>query len=127
MSEDAQRSEPAHAPSPSKSPSPSDLPAGTDALVTAMLSLPGHDELARFMRDLCTLEELQALSHRWQIALLLEERLPYLQIAERLGTSTTTVTRVAHWLRHGAGGYRLALERVRRTARRGTGTGACLS
>jgi TrpR-related protein YerC/YecD len=92
-----------------------------------MLSLPARDELACFMRDLCTLEELQALSHRWQIALLLEERLPYLQIAERLGTSTTTVTRVAHWLRHGAGGYRLALERVRRTARRGTGTGACLS
>jgi len=28
-------------------------------------------------------------------------------------TSTATVTRVAQWLRHGAGGYTLALERTR--------------
>ena len=37
---------------------------------------------------------------------------PYLEIAERTGASTTTVTRVAHWLRHGEGGYRLALDRT---------------
>ncbi len=37
--------------------------------------------------------------------------MPYLEIASRVGTSTTTVTRVAQWLRNGAGGYRLALDR----------------
>ena len=34
-----------------------------------------------------------------------------LEVAEKAGASTTTVTRVAHWLRHGEGGYRLAIER----------------
>ena len=59
--------------------------------------------------------ELEALAHRWQIAGLLDEgRLSYLEIAERAGGSTATVTRVAQWLRAGAGGYRLALERARR-------------
>jgi uncharacterized protein YerC len=45
------------------------------------------------------------------VAQLVDRGLPYLEISHRTGASTTTVTRVAHWLRHGEGGYRLALER----------------
>ena len=71
-------------------------------------------EVERFFRDLCTLSELEAMAHRWEVARLLEQGLPYLEIAERTGASTTTVTRVAHWLRHGEGGYRLALDRTTR-------------
>ena len=71
-------------------------------------------EVERFFRDLCTLAELEAMAHRWEVARLLEQGLPYLEIAQRTGASTTTVTRVAHWLRHGEGGYRLALDRKRR-------------
>ena len=48
------------------------------------------------------------MAHRWQVAQLLEEGLPYLEISRRTHASTTTVTRVAHWLRYGEGGYRLA-------------------
>jgi uncharacterized protein YerC len=43
--------------------------------------------------------------------------MPYLEIAERVPTSTATVTRVAQWLRHGAGGYRLVLDRLGKGAR----------
>ena len=50
--------------------------------------------------------------------LLLEQGMPYLEIAERVPTSTATVTRVAQWLRHGAGGYRLALDRTGKKGRR---------
>ena len=64
-----------------------------------------------------TLPELEALTHRWQTALLLEQGMPYLEIAERVPTSTATVTRVAQWLRHGAGGYRLVLDRLGKGAR----------
>ena len=46
------------------------------------------------------------MAHRWQVARLLDRGLPYLEIAEKTDASTTTVTRVAHWLRHGEGGYR---------------------
>jgi TrpR-related protein YerC/YecD len=80
-------------------------------LFAAILSLETKQEVERFFRDLCTLSELEAMAHRWQVVQLLEEGLPYLEIAERTGASTTTVTRVAHWLRHGEGGYRLALDR----------------
>ena len=87
---------------------------GLDELVDALLSLRTRDETQRFLRDLCTLPELEALTHRWQTVRLLAEHVPYLEIAERVPTSTATVTRVAQWLRHGTGGYRIALERVGR-------------
>ena len=87
--------------------------AGLDQLADAFLSLRTRDEVRRFLRDLCTLPELEALGHRWQTAVLLEQGIPYLEIAERVPTSTATVTRVAQWLRHGTGGYRIALERAR--------------
>ena len=90
-----------------------DLP-GLDDLADALLTMRNRDELKRFLRDLCTITELEALSHRWQIARMLEEKRPYLEIAESIRTSTATVTRVAQWLRHGTGGYRLALDRAAR-------------
>jgi uncharacterized protein YerC len=40
--------------------------------------------------------------------------MPYHEVSKKTGASTTTVTRVAHWLRHGEGGYRLLLDRLRR-------------
>ena len=83
-----------------------------EALFDAVRTLRTRAEVERFLRDLCTLSELEAMAHRWQVARLLEQGLPYLEISERTGASTTTVTRVAHWLRHGEGGYRLALERT---------------
>ncbi len=52
------------------------------------------------------------MAHRWQVARLVDAGLPYQAVATQTGASTTTVTRVAHWLRHGEGGYRLALERT---------------
>jgi TrpR-related protein YerC/YecD len=95
---------------------------GLEALAGAFRSLRTDDEVSRFLRDLCTLPELEALAHRWQTVLLLDQGVPYVEIAERVPTSTATVTRVAQWLRHGTGGYRVALERAR-SARGGRGRG----
>jgi TrpR-related protein YerC/YecD len=83
-----------------------------DALAEAIVSLKNGDEVKRYLRDLCTRAELEALAHRWLIARLLEQGLSYLAVADRAEASTTTVTRVSQWLHHGAGGYRLALDRV---------------
>ena len=92
--------------------------SGLGDLAAAVVSLRTQDEAQRFLRDLCTLPELEALAHRWQIVLLLDEGVPYVEIAERVPTSTATVTRVAQWLRRGTGGYSLVLGRVKRRRRR---------
>ena len=83
-------------------------------LVDAMWSMKTRAELRDFLRDLCTLGELEAMAHRWEVARLVDEGLPYVEVAHRTGASTTTVTRVAQWLRHGEGGYRVALDRLKR-------------
>jgi TrpR-related protein YerC/YecD len=87
-------------------------------LLQAILRLETREEAERFFRDLCTLSELEAMAHRWQVAQLVDQGLPYHEVARRTGASTTTVTRVAHWLRHGEQGYRLALDRLPKTAKR---------
>ena len=90
------------------------LTTETQDLFETILTLRTADEAGRFFRDLCTLSELEAMSHRWHAARLVDEGMPYHEVARRTGASTTTVTRVAHWLRHGEGGYRLALDRRKR-------------
>ena len=105
----------APAPAPSARPAaPVEELPGLDALADAFLLLKDRDEAKRFLRDLCTFAELEQLAHRWQIVRLLEQKVAYLDIAERIGTSTATVTRVAQWLRHGTGGYQTVLERTLR-------------
>ncbi len=83
------------------------------------MRLRSLDDAERFFRDLCTLSELEAMAHRWQVAKLLDQDLTYVEVAERARASTATVTRVAQWLRHGQGGYRLALDRRKRRAAQG--------
>ena len=84
------------------------------ALCTGLLALTTVDEMTAFLRDLCTIGELTALGHRLAAARLLDAGgSTYAAVAAAVGTSTTTVTRVAHWLHHGEGGYRLVLDRTR--------------
>jgi TrpR-related protein YerC/YecD len=83
-----------------------------ERLCAAILTLGSTDDVAGFLRDLCTHNELDELSGRWSIVLKLAEGLPYREIARQTGTSTATVTRVNQWLQHGTGGYRQALDRL---------------
>ena len=83
------------------------------ALFEAILRIRDVDEASRFFRDLCTLGELRDLAQRWAVVRLLDDGMHYAEISRRTGASTATITRIASWLNHGEGGYRLILDRVR--------------
>jgi TrpR-related protein YerC/YecD len=83
----------------------------TRSLLAAILRLDSAEDAADFFRDLCTRRELTDLAHRWAVVRLLDQGLPYREIAERTGASTATITRINQWLTHGTGGYRRALDR----------------
>ena len=85
-----------------------------NSLFDAVLSMKTQAELANFFRDVMTIKEIKEISKRWQIAQLLDQGIPYLQISEQVDVSTTTVTRVAHWLNQGKNGYRTALSRLKK-------------
>lgn len=92
--------------------------AGADdpeaALLDAFLALKTREEVSAFLSDLCTPAEVRAFVERWQVARLLDQgRLSYREIAERAHASTTTVVRVARFLKEMPyNGYRLALDRL---------------
>lgn len=86
----------------------------TDAtrdLAAAIASLRDADEALRFLRDLCTVNELRELAARWEVARLLDDGVSYHDISERTGASSATISRVNQWLRYGRDGYRLVLDR----------------
>src|SRR5439155_16990267 len=61
----------------------------TRDLLKTIVSLRTVDEAERFLRDLCTLSELEAMTHRWQAAQLVDRGLPYHEVSKRTGASTT--------------------------------------
>lgn len=83
-------------------------------LYKAFLSLKTAEECEQFLRDVCTLKEIEDMISRLQTAKMLnqENPNPVRDIAQKVGTSTTTVSRVSHWLHHGRGGYSLVLKRL---------------
>lgn len=83
-------------------------------LIQAISKLEGEKEVAGFLRDILTPAEIEEFSRRFQIAKLLwTTDLSYLAIAEKVGTSTTTVTRVSHWLyKESWQGYAAVLQRI---------------
>ncbi|MBU2542334.1 trp operon repressor [Patescibacteria group bacterium] len=75
-------------------------------LARTLALIKSNVDMQSFLRDLCTLEELEELSNRWEAAELLNKSVPYREVASKTGMSTTTVTRIAYWIKHGEGGYK---------------------
>lgn len=90
-------------------------PALRNQLLDAFLTLKTREEVEAFLADLCTPAEIRAFVERWHVARLLDgEELSYREIAETVGASTTTVVRVARFLKEMPyQGYRLALDRLK--------------
>jgi TrpR-related protein YerC/YecD len=84
------------------------------ALIQAFLALKTAGEARRFLRDLLTEGEIEEFGKRLLTARLLKEKVPYSKIEVQTGLSSTTIARVASWLRRGGGGYRLVLGRLKK-------------
>lgn len=83
-----------------------------DHLFDAILCLKNKEECYNFFEDLCTVNELLSISQRLEVAAMLKEHRTYLEIAQRTGASTATISRVNRALNYGNDGYQLALERL---------------
>lgn len=77
--------------------------------------LQTEEEICRFLDDICTISELEALAQRLQVAKLLARQETYNEIAGHTGASTATISRVKKCLVYGAGGYELVLSRLKET------------
>ena len=83
-----------------------------DHLFEAVLTLKSPEECYAFFEDVCTVNELLSLSQRYEVAKMLREKKTYLDIAERTGASTATISRVNRSLNYGNDGYELVFGRM---------------
>lgn len=81
-------------------------------LYKGLLSLKNERECMMFLRDLLTEEEIKEFANRFEVAKLLTEKKPYLEIVKSTGMSSTTIARIQKWLTNGMGGYKLVLKRI---------------
>ena len=87
----------------------------TDHLFRAILQLRNIDECYMFFEDICTITELKALAQRFTVAYMLKDGKTYNEIVEATGASSATISRVNRFIKYGADGYNLVLERLAQT------------
>jgi TrpR-related protein YerC/YecD len=83
-----------------------------DQLFESVLSLKDMEECYRFFDDLCTMNEIQSLAQRLEVARMLREGKTYHKIENETGASTATISRVKRCLNYGNDAYEMALERI---------------
>ena len=90
-------------------------PRPAEDLAAVLAALRSDEEARAVLRDLCTPAEVRTLAERWQVAKLLDAgAMTYREIHDATGVSTTTIVRVARFLKDEQnGGYRLLLDRMK--------------
>ncbi|MBQ5917405.1 MAG: YerC/YecD family TrpR-related protein [Lachnospiraceae bacterium] len=83
-----------------------------DHLFEAILTLQNKDECYQFFEDVCTVNELLSLAQRYEVAQMLRNKNTYLEIAEKTGASTATISRVNRSLNYGNDGYDMVFKRL---------------
>lgn len=84
-----------------------------EVLFEAILRLKTMEECYNFFEDLCTVQELKALSQRLQVASMLSDGKVYSDIVAKTGASTATISRVNRSLNYGCDGYKVIFERLK--------------
>ena len=84
-----------------------------DSLFEAILSLQDKEECYAFFEDVCTINELLSLSQRFEVAKMLTDKRTYLDISEKTGASTATISRVNRSLNYGNDGYEMVFSRMK--------------
>ena len=83
-----------------------------DHLFEAVLTLESPEECFAIFEDVCTVNELLSLSQRYEVARMLRDKKTYLEIAEKTGASTATISRVNRSLNYGNDGYDMVFARL---------------
>lgn len=85
-----------------------------DRLMDGILCLETREEAYNFFTDLCTVNELEDIRQRFQVATMLREECTYQEIVEKTGASTATISRVNRAINYGDDGYDVVLERLQK-------------
>lgn len=83
-----------------------------DFLFDAILQLRTREECYMLFEDLCTVQEMRALSQRLVVAKMLSDGCVYSEIVKKTGASTATISRVKRSLDYGCDSYTMVFGRM---------------
>ncbi|KGF09076.1 MAG: YerC/YecD family TrpR-related protein [Clostridiales bacterium] len=83
-----------------------------DELFEGILSLKTVDECYRFFEDICTINEINSIAQRLQVAKMLDNKCTYKEIEQETKASTATISRINKCLVYGADGYKIVLDNL---------------
>ena len=86
----------------------------TDKLFECILTMETIEDCYQLFEDLCTVNEIQAIAQRMEVAAMLDAKCTYVEIAEKTGASTATISRVNRSLAYGNDGYELVFGRMKK-------------
>ena len=86
--------------------------SAVETLFEAIIQIKSVDECFDFFEDLATINEILSLSQRFEVARMLRQHKTYLEIAEKTGASTATISRVNRSLNYGNDGYDMVIQRI---------------
>lgn len=84
-----------------------------DNFFKAVISFDNIDDCKNFFDDVCTIQEMQAIYQRFEVACLLNEGKSYAEVNKLTGASTATICRVGKCINYGNGGYKKAIENIK--------------
>jgi len=82
-------------------------------LFQAILTLESKEDCYRFFDDVATINEIQSLAQRLQVAKMLHDGSTYNAIEQETKASTATISRVRRCLEYGSGGYEQVLSKMK--------------
>jgi len=85
-----------------------------DRFFIAATSLSSFEEIKNFFKDLLHPQEIAMLARRLKIAEMLLGKETYDEISRRMGVGYTTIAKVHRWVNAKRGGYRIAVERLKK-------------
>ncbi|MFA7560933.1 MAG: YerC/YecD family TrpR-related protein [Candidatus Izemoplasmatales bacterium] len=88
-----------------------------DLLCEALLQLETMEEAYRFLEDLCTMSELEKMSQRMEVAVMLFHKASYQKVKIKTKASTTTIGRINKSLKYGNNGYKTVFFRLKDPSR----------
>ena len=83
-----------------------------DELFEGILSLKTVDECYRFFEDIWTINEINSIAQRLQVAKMLDNKCTYKEIEQETKASTATISRINKCLVYGADGYKIVLDNL---------------
>lgn len=95
-----------------------------DDMLSAFAAIDDTDKMYALMQDLFTIREIKEISQRLAVAKRLDAGESYMSVQKSTGVSATTISRVSKCLNYGAGGYKVALDALKKTTTSGAADSA---